>query len=146
MGRRRNRRFLWLLPFGPEVVYYNDHESAAQVLHGWYPEMERILQCRPAGNALYACGPWHTPDSQCSSANTAAAASRKKARTAGGYSSDCAPRAYACHIAELTAELLHAPLVQDYCCTQPCEGQNGLLAYDRTPKVPLELIWKANEG
>ena len=36
-------------------------------------------------------------------------------------------RAYACHIAELTAELLHAPLVQDYCCTQPCEGQNGLL-------------------
>ena len=46
MGRRRNRRFLWLLPF----------ESAAQVLHGWYPEMERILQCRPAGNALYACG------------------------------------------------------------------------------------------
>ena len=56
MGRRRNRRFLWLLPFGPEVVYYNDHESAAQVLHGWYPEMERILQCRPAGNALYACG------------------------------------------------------------------------------------------
>lgn len=56
------------------------------------------------------------------------------------------PRAYACHIAELTAELLHAPLVQDYCCTQPCEGQNGLLAYDRTPKVPLELIWKANEG
>ncbi len=88
----------------------------------------------------------HTPDSQCSSANTAAAASRKKARTAAGYSSDCAPRAYACHIAELTAELLHAPLVQDYCCTQPCEGQNGLLAYDRTPKVPLELIWKANEG
>ena len=56
MGRRRNRRFLRLLPFGPEVVYYNDHESAAQVLHGWYPEMERILQCRPAGNALYACG------------------------------------------------------------------------------------------
>lgn len=90
--------------------------------------------------------PWHTPDSQCSSANTAAAASRKKARTAAGYSSDCAPRAYACHIAELTAELLHAPLVQDYCCTQPCEGQNGLLAYDRTPKVPLELIWKANEA
>ena len=88
----------------------------------------------------------HTPDSQCSSANTAAAASRKKARTAGGYSSDCAPRAYACHIAELTAELLHAPLVQGYCCTQPCEGQNGLLASDRTPKVPLELIWKANEG
>ena len=56
MGRRRNRRFLRLLPFGPEVVYYNDHESAAQVLHGRYPEMERILQCRPAGNALYACG------------------------------------------------------------------------------------------
>lgn len=56
MGRRRNRRFLRLLPFGPEVVYYNDHESATQVLHGRYPEMERILQCRPAGNALYACG------------------------------------------------------------------------------------------
>ena len=96
------------------------------------------MPCMPAA--------MHTPDSQCSSANTAAAASRKKARTAGGYSSDSAPRAYACHIAELTAELLHAPLVQDYCCTQPCEGQNGLLAYDRTPKVPLELIWKANEG
>ena len=144
MGRRRNRRFLRLLPFGPEVVYYNDHESAAQVLHGWYPEMERILQCRlyvhpatPDGGtagSLERLRPWP------------AAASRKKARTARGYSSDCAPRAYACHIAELTAELLHAPLVQDYCCTQPCEGQNGLLAYDRTPKVPLELIWKANEG
>ena len=82
MGRRRNRRFLRLLPFGPEVVYYNDHESAAQVLHGWYRRWS--ASCN-AGPPEMPCMPaaMHTPDSQCSSANTAAAASRKKARTAG---------------------------------------------------------------
>ena len=64
-----------------------------------------------------------------------------------GYSSDSDPQEYARHIAELTAELLHSSLVQGYCYTQLCDietEQNGLLTYDRIPKVPLELIREAN--
>ena len=56
------------------------------------------------------------------------------------------PPAYACHIAELTAELLHAPLVQDYCCTPAMRGAEQAARLTTRPKVPLELIWKANEG
>jgi hypothetical protein len=45
--------------------------------------------------------------------------------------------------------LLQSPIVQGYCYTQLTDVEqeiNGLLTYDRKPKVPLEVIKQINEG
>lgn len=66
-----------------------------------------------------------------------------------GYSSDNDPHNYVQHVASLTAALLRSPHVQGYCYTQLCDvesEQNGLLTYERKPKVDLKLIREANDG
>ncbi|AEI40802.1 glycoside hydrolase family 2 protein [Paenibacillus mucilaginosus] len=45
--------------------------------------------------------------------------------------------------------LLESPVVQGYCYTQLTDVEqeiNGLLTYDRKPKIPLEIIKRINEG
>jgi hypothetical protein len=64
-----------------------------------------------------------------------------------GYSSDSDAQAYAEHIAAITSELRNSSLVQGYCYTQLYDietEQNGLLTYDRQPKIPLEIIRRIN--
>lgn len=45
--------------------------------------------------------------------------------------------------------LLSSGIVQGYCCTQLTDVEqeiNGLLTYDRVPKLPVETIKAINEG
>ncbi len=45
--------------------------------------------------------------------------------------------------------LLQSPVVQGYCYTQLSDVEqevNGLLTYDRVPKIPVEKVKAINEG
>jgi hypothetical protein len=49
----------------------------------------------------------------------------------------------------VTHPLLNSPVIQGFCYTQLTDVEqeiNGLLAYDRKPKVPLEIIRQINDG
>jgi hypothetical protein len=49
----------------------------------------------------------------------------------------------------VTEPLLQSPVVQGFCYTQLTDVEqeiNGLLTYDRQPKVPLEQIKAINQG
>lgn len=129
-----------------DLLTVHDYESTAQVLHSRYSEMEHILKYTPGGKSLYARGHVYAGQPVLVSEYGGICFTGKGA-DGWGYSSDSDPQEYARHIAELTAELLHSSLVQGYCYTQLCDietEQNGLLTYDRIPKVPLELIREAN--
>lgn len=131
-----------------DLLTIHDYESDARVLHDRYAQLYSILKYRPAGKELYACG--HAYAGQPVIVSEYGGICFVQDGTDGwGYSNDSDPQEYTGHIAALTAELLDSPHVQGYCYTQLCDietEQNGLLTYDRRPKVPLDLLRKANRS
>src|SRR5690606_4156110 len=66
-----------------------------------------------------------------------------------GYSTVTDAEAFAASYGRLVGALQRAPLLQGYCYTQLTDVEqeiNGLLTYDRRPKLPLEIIRAINEG
>ena len=131
-----------------DLLTIHDYESDPSVFRDRYAGMERILEYRPAGKALYVRD--HKYRKQPVIVSEYGGVRFAREGTDGwGYSSDSDPHNYTQHVAALTSALLQSPHVQGYCYTQLCDvesEQNGLLTYEREPKVDLELIRKANDG
>lgn len=140
----------WEHTFG-DLLTIHDYESDASVWQTRYATLDAVLAMRPGGRSLFASGhEYHgQPIIVSEYGGIFLATDTAEDSQAWGYSSDRDPKAYAAHIARLNAQLLQSPLVQGYCYTQLCDvetEQNGLLTYDRQPKVPLSLIAAANQG
>lgn len=140
----------WEHTFG-DLLTIHDYESDASVWQTRYATLDSVLAMRPGGRSLFASGhEYHgQPIIVSEYGGILLATDTAEDSQAWGYSSDRDPKAYAAHIARLNAQLLQSPLVQGYCYTQLCDvetEQNGLLTYDRQPKVPLSLIAAANQG
>lgn len=134
-----------------DLLTIHDYESDASVWQTRYATLDAVLAMRPGGRSLFASGhEYHgQPIIVSEYGGILLATDTAEDSQAWGYSSDRDPEAYAAHIARLNAQLLQSPLVQGYCYTQLCDvetEQNGLLTYDRQPKVPLSLIAAANQG
>ena len=140
----------WEHTFG-DLLTIHDYESDASVWQTRYATLDAVLAMRPGGRSLFASGhEYHgQPIIVSEYGGILLATDTAGDSQAWGYSSDRDPKVYAAHIARLNAQLLQSPLVQGYCYTQLCDvetEQNGLLTYDRQPKVPLSLIAAANQG
>lgn len=140
----------WEHTFG-DLLTIHDYESDASVWQTRYATLDAVLAMRPGGRSLFASGhEYHgQPIIVSEYGGIRLVTGTAENARAWGYSSERDPKAYAAHIARLNAQLLQSPLVQGYCYTQLCDvetEQNGLLTYDRQPKVPLSLIAAANQG
>ena len=125
----------------------HDYESEACVAGERYSAIENIPKFTPSGKSIYVGGHAYSGEPVIVSQYKGICFTGDGA-DGWGYSSDGDPDEYAKHVASITAELIKSPYVQEYCYTQLCDietEQNGLLTYDRTLKVPLELIRKANQ-
>lgn len=131
-----------------DLCTIHDYESDEKVFLNRYSSRESILKFSPGGRALYADGFAYSGQpiivsefgGICFSADS----------TQGwGYSTDTGTDKYVAHICALMGALLDSPYVQGYCYTQLYDietEQNGLLYYDRRPKVDLSLIKQANRS
>jgi hypothetical protein len=66
-----------------------------------------------------------------------------------GYSSASSGEDYAKRYYEVVSAVLESPLIQGFCYTQLTDVEqeiNGLLTYDRKPKIDLNIIREINEG
>ena len=66
-----------------------------------------------------------------------------------GYSGAHNAEDYADRLKNVVDPLLQSPVIQGFCYTQFTDVEqeiNGLLTYDRKPKLPLELIRSIVEG
>lgn len=66
-----------------------------------------------------------------------------------GYSGASDDQDFANRYYDVVSALLESPLVQGFCYTQLTDVEqeiNGLLTYDRKPKIDLEIIKEINEG
>ena len=131
-----------------DLLTIHDYESDAEALAQRYADIARIEAYMPAGKSLYVGG--HAHNGQPVIVSEYGGICFVQQGTDGwGYCSDNTPQAYAQHIASLNAALLRSPYVQGYCYTQLCDietEQNGLLTFDRKPKVDLALVRKANQA
>jgi beta-galactosidase/beta-glucuronidase len=66
-----------------------------------------------------------------------------------GYSGANSAEDYLKRLADVVHPMIESPIIQGFCYTQLTDVEqeiNGLLTYDRQPKVPLESIRLINEG
>lgn len=131
-----------------DMCTIHDYESNEKVFLSRYSSLEKILEFSPGGRALYASGFAHSNQpiivsefgGICFHADDA---------LGWGYSTDTDTNEYVAHICALMGALLESPYVQGYCYTQLYDietEQNGLLYYDRRPKVDPILIRQANRS
>ena len=131
-----------------DLLTIHDYEGNPQVIHERYLALENTLKYTPAGKDLYVGGCSYSGQPIIISEYGGVCFTGEGA-DGWGYSSDSNLEEYERHITSLTAELIGSPYVQGYCYTQFCDietEQNGLVTYDRRPKLPLKRIRKANQA
>ncbi len=131
-----------------DLLTIHDYECRGEVLQGRYASMERILKDMPANRTLFARG-HHYEGQPVIVSEFGGIAYQKNADSGWGYASADSDGEFEEKYREVVESLLDSPLVQGFVYTQLCDVEqeiNGLLTYDREPKLPLEKIRAINQG
>jgi beta-galactosidase/beta-glucuronidase len=131
-----------------DILGIHDYESKKNILIERYRSMDNILASEPGERVLYTPGFVH--EGQPVIVTEFGGIAFQKSEWKGwGYSAatndDDFLERYEC----VVSAMLESPLVQGFCYTQITDVEqeiNGLLTYDRKPKVPLHKIRKINQG
>lgn len=138
---------------GWEMVHtdlYNihDYEWREEVLRERYASLESTIQAMPANRLLSVGG--HSYDGQPILVTEFGGVAFKKSDWEGwGYSGAENEEDFLERLRAVFQPLQQSPVLQGYCYTQLTDVEqeiNGLLTYDRQPKVPLEEIKKIVDG
>lgn len=131
-----------------DLFTIHDYEWKKKVLQKRYESLENILDYMPGGRPLFAEG-WKY-EGQPILVTEFGGISYKKGDWEGwGYSSATSDEDFAKRYYDVVSPLLDSPYVQGFCYTEITDVEqeiNGLLTYDRKPKIPVEIIRAINEG
>jgi beta-galactosidase/beta-glucuronidase len=131
-----------------DLLGIHDYEWKREVLEDRYGSMEKALRFMPAGRRLTVEG-FPYDGQPILVTEFGGIAYKKSAREGWGYSGANNDEDFAERLRAVIHPLLGSGIVQGYCYTQLTDVEqeiNGLLTYDREPKIPLELIKAINEG
>ena len=127
-----------------DLLTIHDYSPSGEMLRAHLGSMDTILALRPAQRALFVGG--HAYAGQpilLSEFGGVKFVPGTEAQHSWGYCEADSCAAFAGKLRELFDAVRACPLVDGYCYTQLTDvetEQNGLLTYDRTPKLPLETI------
>lgn len=131
-----------------DLLTIHDYEPDNQVLKDRYSTMDSILSSMPAGRSMFSRG-WEYKG-QPVLVTEFGGISYQQGRWEGwGYSSAVSDEDYANRYHAVVSAMLESPLVQGFCYTQLTDVEqeiNGILTYDRKPKIDLRIIREINEG
>ncbi|WP_409342059.1 glycoside hydrolase family 2 protein [Paenibacillus sp. MBLB4367] len=131
-----------------DICTIHDYAWQKEVLEQRYSTAHNAVTSLPANTWIYAHGfayagePIHVSE-------FGGISFRKSDWEGWGYSSAKDDKDFVERLAAVVHPLLASPVVQGFCYTQLTDVEqeiNGLLTYDRQPKVPLEWIRAINEG
>lgn len=131
-----------------DLLTIHDYECGGEALQRRYASMERILKDMPANRTLFARG-HHYEGQPVIVSEFGGIAYQKNADSGWGYASADSDGEFEEKYREVVESLLDSPLVQGFVYTQLCDVEqeiNGLLTYDREPKLPPEKIRAINQG
>jgi beta-galactosidase/beta-glucuronidase len=133
-----------------ETDLYNihDYEWREEVLTERYGTVEAAAAARPANRELSVGG--YAYSGQPILVTEFGGIAYKKSEWEGwGYSGASSDEEFIAKLEAVIKPIRSSKVVQGYCYTQLTDVEqeiNGLLTYDRKPKVPLEIIRAINEG
>lgn len=131
-----------------DLYNIHDYEWRREVLKDRYGTVEKAVQSLPAKRNLSVGG--FKYDGQPILVTEFGGIAYKKSDWEGwGYSGAENDEDFAERLRAVIEPLLASGVVQGYCYTQLTDVEqeiNGLLTYDREPKIPLEVIKAINEG
>lgn len=131
-----------------DLLTIHDYEWKREVLEKRYNSLENILQSYASGRPLFANG-WEY-DGQPVLVTEFGGISYQKGESAGwGYSNAESDDDFAKRYHDVIAPLLDSSYVQGFCYTELTDVEqeiNGLLTYDREPKISVDIIRQINEG
>ncbi|MGG3468219.1 sugar-binding domain-containing protein [Neobacillus pocheonensis] len=131
-----------------DIMTIHDYEGEKKVLKERYSKVENTLQFTPADRFLYVPG-FHYQGEPIIISEFGGIAYQKSDWQGWGYTSASNDDDFIERYYNVVSSLLESPLVQGFCYTQITDVEqeiNGLLTYDRKPKVDLNLIREINEG
>ncbi|SDN89492.1 glycoside hydrolase family 2 protein [Alkalicoccus daliensis] len=131
-----------------DMLTIHDYEASKDVLLNRYSRLENILQSLPGHKQLYAPGYTYRKE-PIQVTEFGGIAYQKSSWEGWGYSGATTDEEFADRYEAVISAMLESPLVQGFCYTQLTDVEqeiNGLLTYDRKPKIPLETIRAINEG
>ncbi len=131
-----------------DLLTIHDYESDKEVLKQRYSTKENILSSMPARRTLYAQG-WQYKDEPIIVSEFGGICFKKGSTEGWGYSVAESDEDFIERYYKVISAMLESPDVQGFVYTQLADVEqeiNGLLTYDRKPKVSLGSIKKINDG
>ncbi|MBS4206185.1 glycoside hydrolase family 2 protein [Lederbergia citrea] len=131
-----------------DLLTIHDYESKKEVLTERYSTVESTISAMPAGRFILTPG-FSYQDEPILVSEFGGIAYKKSDWEGWGYSGADSDEDFADRYNAVVSAMLESPTVQGFCYTQLTDVEqeiNGLLTYDREPKIPLETIRAINEG
>ena len=125
-----------------DLLTIHDYEGDGEILHERYRTLENILAARPAKRDLFVAGFSHE-NQPILVTEFGGIGYQKDAQEGWGYTTASDDAEFIRRYRAVLEAVLASPEVQGFCYTQFCDVEqeiNGLLTYDRTPKVDLATI------
>lgn len=131
-----------------DLLTIHDYNPNKDVLKERYSSAESSVSSSPAGRFIYV--PGFSYEGEPIIVSEFGGIAYKKSEWEGwGYSGADSDEDFAARYEAVISAMLESPTVQGYCYTQLTDVEqeiNGLVTYDRQPKIPLEVIRAINEG
>ncbi|MGH2541483.1 MAG: glycoside hydrolase family 2 protein, partial [Ardenticatenaceae bacterium] len=131
-----------------DICSIHDYEPSKEILRARYQNASNVLAFKPGGRSIYVPGFEHQGEPFLIT-EFGGIAYRKDQTEGWGYSVAQSDEDFAARYQKVVSALRECPLIQGFCYTQFTDVEqeiNGLLTYDRQPKIPLERIRAINEG
>ncbi|MCL2323064.1 MAG: glycoside hydrolase family 2, partial [Oscillospiraceae bacterium] len=130
-----------------DLLTIHDYSGSKSVLKERYKFVDSALCAMPAGRSMFVSGKY---DNQPILITEFGGISYKKDDQDGwGYTNAVSDEDFIRRYCDVVSALLESPLIQGFCYTQLTDVEqeiNGLLTYQRKPKVDVNIIKAINEG
>jgi beta-galactosidase/beta-glucuronidase len=131
-----------------DLLTIHDYEGSGDILRGRYATLESILAAQPAKRVLTLPGHEYTGQPILLT-EFGGIGYRKGAQQGWGYTTAENDEDFIQRYRAVVEAVYSSPHIQGFCYTQLTDVEqeiNGLLTYDRQPKVPVEVIRQINDS
>ncbi len=130
-----------------DLLTIHDYEEDKDVLLNRYATIDSIVSSKPAGRGLFVPG-WNYENQPIIVSEFGGISYQKGSWEGWGYSNAESDEDFIDRYEKVVSAMFESPLIQGFVYTQLTDVEqeiNGLLTYDRKPKVDLAIIRQINE-
>jgi hypothetical protein len=131
-----------------DLCTIHNYQWDKEILKARYSSAESAVECMPAGRCMFAQG--YGYEGQPILMTEFGGISYKVGDSSGwGYSLAQSTDDFTKRYEDVVSAMLESPHIQGFCYTQLTDVEqeiNGLLTYDRVPKLNLKIIKQINDG